>query len=223
MRSKAYNFQIIIIPLLVIMLTLIINVFAGRKEYFYLLCLVILAITAIRLFSAKHKSKTQNTLWQFQPGISRDAKDELANLTEEMEFNSNNQPKSKSIRAGLSEQKKNEIISKIVVLMERDKLYQETELTLQDLAGKIQAPTYQVSQALNEGMKKNFYDLVNGYRVEEAKNLLLDPKSINYTILSVGFEAGFNSKTTFNTVFKKFTGLTPTDFRQKQKQLVLAA
>jgi AraC-like DNA-binding protein len=72
-------------------------------------------------------------------------------------------------------------------------------------------------------MKKNFYDLVNGYRVEEAKRLLLDPKNTNYTILSVGFEAGFNSKTTFNTVFKKFTGLTPTDFRKKELNSSVAA
>jgi AraC-like DNA-binding protein len=66
-------------------------------------------------------------------------------------------------------------------------------------------------------MKKNFYDLINGYRVEEAKRLLLDTKNRNYTILSVGFEAGFNSKTTFNTVFKKFTGHTPTDFRETHR------
>jgi AraC-like DNA-binding protein len=70
---------------------------------------------------------------------------------------------------------------------------------------------------------ENFYDLVNGYRVEEAKRLLLDSKSINYTILSVGFEAGFNSKTTFNTVFKKFTGFTPTEFRDKQKEISVLA
>jgi AraC-like DNA-binding protein len=74
-----------------------------------------------------------------------------------------------------------------------------------------------VSQAINDGMKKNFYDLVNSYRVEEAKRLLMDEKNNNFTILSVGFEAGFNSKTTFNTVFKKFTGLTPTEFRARQK------
>ena len=101
--------------------------------------------------------------------------------------------------------------------MDKEKLFQETELTLQQLAQKLNVPTYQVSQTLNEGMKKNFYDLINGYRVEEAKRLLLDSKNMNYTILSVGFEAGFNSKTTFNTVFKKFTGLTPTDYRDKQK------
>lgn len=72
-------------------------------------------------------------------------------------------------------------------------------------------------------MKRNFYDLVNSYRVEEAKRLLLDPKNSNYTILSVGFEAGFNSKTTFNTVFKKFTGLSPTEFKERKKIATIPA
>jgi len=53
--------------------------------------------------------------------------------------------------------------------------------------------------------------------VEKAKHLLVDPKSINYTISSVGFEAGFNSKTTFHIVFEKFTGLTANEYREKYK------
>ena len=107
--------------------------------------------------------------------------------------------------------------------MEEGKLYQETELTLQGLADKLQFPSYQVSQAINDGMNKSFYDLINSYRIEEAKRLLMDPKNRNFTILSLGFEAGFNSKTTFNTVFKKFTGLTPTDYRDQQKGALLTA
>jgi YesN/AraC family two-component response regulator len=107
--------------------------------------------------------------------------------------------------------------------MEGEKLYHEAELTLQQLANRLQLPTYLVSQAINDGLKKNFYELINGYRVEEAKQLLLSPKNQNFTILSIGFEAGFNSKTTFNTVFKKFTGMTPTEFRDKQKTGVAAA
>ena len=126
--------------------------------------------------------------------------------------------KQKKEKTALNTSKAEDLVKGIVMLMEEDKLYQETELTLQQLAEKLQAPTYQVSAALNDGLKKNFYDVVNGYRVEEAKRLLLDAKNRNYTILSVGFEAGFNSKTTFNTVFKKFTGLTPTEYRDKQNK-----
>jgi AraC-like DNA-binding protein len=70
-------------------------------------------------------------------------------------------------------------------------------------------------------LKKSFYDVINSYRVEEAKRLLLDEKNRNYTILSVGFEAGFNSKTTFNTVFKKFTGVTPTEYRDNKTRVAV--
>jgi YesN/AraC family two-component response regulator len=110
--------------------------------------------------------------------------------------------------------KMEDMMRRVDRLMEEEKLYQEPELTLQQLAEKLELPTYQVSVILNEGMQKSFYDLVNGHRVEEAKRLLLDRKNLHYTILSVGFEAGFNSKTTFNTVFKKFTGFTPTEYRE---------
>jgi YesN/AraC family two-component response regulator len=125
--------------------------------------------------------------------------------------------KDQPVLKGLTEVKVAEIISRIVLLMEKEKLYQEPELTLQALSDKLAIPSYQASQIINDGLKRNFYDLVNNYRVEEAKRLLLDPKNTNYTVLSVGFEAGFNSKTTFNTVFKKFTGVTPTEYREKQK------
>ena len=63
----------------------------------------------------------------------------------------------------------------------------------------------------------------NGYRVEEAKRLLTDPKFENYSVLSVGFEAGFNSKTTFNTVFKKLTGLTPREYKEEERMEIAVA
>ena len=99
--------------------------------------------------------------------------------------------------------------------MEEEKLFQETELNLQQLADQLKYPAYLVSQAINLKLNKTFYDLVNGYRIEEAKRLLTDPSNQNYKILSVGFDAGFNSKTTFNTVFKKYTGYSPSEYREK--------
>jgi YesN/AraC family two-component response regulator len=136
--------------------------------------------------------------------------------TEEIEKVSNKQ---QSQKPGLSDSRIKEIITKVLEAMDIEKLYQEPELTLQELSARLKFPSHQVSQAINEGMKKSFYDLVNGYRVDEARRLLLDSKNRNFTILSVGFEAGFNSKTTFNTVFKKFTGQTPTEYRDNQKEL----
>ncbi|HEX7846656.1 MAG TPA: helix-turn-helix transcriptional regulator [Chitinophagaceae bacterium] len=192
-------------------------------EYFNELLLLNMVLGTVYIYFATYKGAMQHTIWQVQPGISRELVQEEIIEVEEIKPIVAITAKQKITKPGLSADKIEDLADRIVDLMETDKLYQETELTLQQLAGKLQVPTYQVSQSLNEGLKKNFYDLVNGYRVEEAKRLLQDVRNRNYTILSVGFEAGFNSKTTFNTVFKKFTGFTPTEFRDKQKLIAIPA
>ena len=185
-------------------------------EHFNLLLLINMAVATPYIYMATYKGITQPTLWQIQPDLNRETVEKEMHQAGEIEIDTNELKERKPAKAGLTLEKIEEMVGKITMLMEQEKLYQETELTLHQLASKLHVPTYQISQTLNEGMKKNFYDVINGYRVEEAKRLLLDPKSNNYTILSVGFEAGFNSKTTFNTVFKKFTGLTPTEFKTRQ-------
>lgn len=173
-------------------------------EYFDWWVLTPGAIVSVYIYLATLKGITQLTLWQVQPNVEKEVVETEIKEVETIEMKVED-------KSG----KMDEIATRIITLIEKEKLYQETELTLQNLADKLQLPSYQVSQAINTGLQKTFYDLVNGYRVEEAKRLLLDIRSLNYTILSVGFEAGFNSKTTFNTVFKKATGLTPTDFRER--------
>jgi AraC-like DNA-binding protein len=187
-------------------------------EYFTSLLLVNMAIGTPYIYGAAYKGIMQPTIWQVQPMIKKEAlEDEIHEIESKSLATIKEHPQ--QLKQKVPEDKISEIARKVVEAMEREKLYQEPELTLQQLSSKLEFPYYLVSQAINEGMKKSFYDVINGYRIEEAKRLLLDPKNINYTVLSVGFEAGFNSKTTFNTVFKKFTGLTPTEYRDKQKQL----
>lgn len=176
---------------------------------FYLLYLINIAIATPYLYGISLKGLTQPTIWQ-KATTSEKLLEEQMHASEELEKKNTDKTKPADNRL-------QEVVKKTVLVMEQEKLYQETELTLQELSDKLQFPPHVVSQAINEGMQKSFYDLVNSYRVEEAKRLLVDPKNQNYTILSVGFEAGFNSKTTFNTVFKKFTGLTPTEFREREK------
>jgi YesN/AraC family two-component response regulator len=182
-----------------------------------LLLLIDMAICTPYIYIATFKGITQPTIWQSKPGITKEDLAKEITEVEEIESHKTRLQKSRPVKPGSNDGKIGEIVERITRLMEKEKLYQETELTVQQLAEKLELPTYQVSLAINEGMERNFYDLVNTYRVEEAKQLLLDPENKNYTILSVGFEAGFNSKTTFNTVFKKFTGLTPTEFRMKSE------
>jgi YesN/AraC family two-component response regulator len=190
-------------------------------EQFNLLLLINMTISTGYIYIATYKGLMQPAIWQVQTGITKELVQEEIQEVEELETNTSGEQKPKTTKPVLSKSKMEETAQRITGLMEHEKLYQEAELTLQQLAEKLQLPTYQVSLVINEGMKRNFYDLVNSYRVEEAKRLLADPNSRNFTILSAGFEAGFNSKTTFNTVFKKFTGLTPTDFRDQQKSAVL--
>jgi len=182
-----------------------------------LLMLINMAVATPYIYLATYKGIMQPTIWQIQSDVNKEMVEEEMQQVEEIEITKASHEKPGPPKSKLNENKIDGIAKRIIDLIEQEKLYQETELTLQDLAARLQIPTYQVSQAINEGMNKNFYDLVNGYRVEEAKRLLQDPKNMNYTILSVGFDAGFNSKTTFNTVFKKFTGLTPTNFRESQR------
>ena len=67
-----------------------------------------------------------------------------------------------------------------------------------------------------EILQQNFFDFINRYRIEEATRLLTNPEDKKITILEVLYKVGFNSKSSFNTLFKKYTGITPTEFRNKQ-------
>jgi AraC-like DNA-binding protein len=184
-------------------------------ENFKLWILINTAIITPYIYLVTIKGMSQPSIWQVQPNLDKTTVEEEMKESTEVELLMTNGEKFKTASTGLNRTRIDEIVQRIVKLMEEEKLFQETELMLPQLAERLQLPAYQVSQAINEGTKRNFYDLVNSYRVMEAKRLLTDPKNENFTILSIGFEAGFNSKTTFNTVFKKFTALTPTEYRAR--------
>jgi len=105
-------------------------------------------------------------------------------------------------------------IQSLDALMREEKLYLDSELSLNDLSEKMALSVHQLSELINQGHSLNFNDYINQFRVEEFKKLLLQSRFANDTLLSVAFEAGFNSKTTFNTSFKKFTGLTPSQYKR---------
>jgi len=107
---------------------------------------------------------------------------------------------------------------KVKGYVEAEKPYLDSELTLPGLADRVGIPAYQLSQVINESLGANFFDFVNGYRVEEAKRLLQDPSKSAYTILAIAEEAGFNSKSAFNAAFKRYAGQTPSEFRQTLKR-----
>lgn len=108
-------------------------------------------------------------------------------------------------------------INKIEDLMERVKIYQDPDLRLEGLADCMKMSSRSVSTLLNGHYQKSFYDFVNHYRVLDAKAQLHAKDSQHKTIQRIFEDAGFNSKTTFNNLFKKLTGITPTEYRKSHK------
>jgi AraC-like DNA-binding protein len=98
-------------------------------------------------------------------------------------------------------------------MMETEKIYLDSSLKLEGLAARLNLPEKSVSSLLNQYLHKNFNDLVNEYRVEEAKKRLADPAFNRFTIASIAFDCGFNSLATFQRCFKQFTGITPSKYQ----------
>ncbi len=114
-------------------------------------------------------------------------------------------------KSGLTMEEALRIKEKVEIVLKRDKLYRNSTLGLNDLSYHIEEDRYKVSQVLNEYLQKNFYGLLNHYRIEEAKELLLIQPPLN--VKAIMYEVGFNNKTSFYSAFKKETGLRPSDYR----------
>lgn len=121
----------------------------------------------------------------------------------------------KYIRSGLKEIQSNDYLKKLISYVEENKPYLDRDLSIHDLSLMTGIPRHYITQILNEKHKRNFFTFINEYRVKEAIERFSDPKFNHYTILAIAFDAGFNSKTTFNSIFKSQTGLTPSEFREK--------
>ena len=102
--------------------------------------------------------------------------------------------------------------SKIETLIQAEKLYQNPELTLTDLAKKLETNAAVISKTINQGFQMNFNDCINNYRIEAVKNSFSNGEYKKSTLLGIAFDSGFNSKATFNRAFKKNTGKTPKEF-----------
>ena len=107
-----------------------------------------------------------------------------------------------------------EYIEKLNKYFVENKPYLNPELNLPQLATDTGISSHYLSQVINEYYKMNFFDYINQQRVEVVKTRIIDLQYKNYSILGIAFESGFNSKSAFNQVFKKFTGLTPSEYKK---------
>ncbi|WP_282630136.1 helix-turn-helix domain-containing protein [Empedobacter sedimenti] len=112
-------------------------------------------------------------------------------------------------------EEKNTAIESLKDFMLKNEPYLDSSLTIQDLAEQVKMPVKDLSVLINLYMDKHFFDFVNEYRIEKAMKILKDPSQKQLTVLEILYQVGFNSKSSFNTSFKKYTGKTPTDFRKE--------
>jgi AraC-like DNA-binding protein len=115
-------------------------------------------------------------------------------------------------RARLAEDDATTLEARIRTAMTERHLYQRSGLTLAELADEVAATPHEVSQVLSTRLQRNFYTFINEHRIEHVKAALLGTQR---PVLDLAFEAGFQSKSTFNTAFRKATGMTPREFRQR--------
>jgi AraC-like DNA-binding protein len=117
-------------------------------------------------------------------------------------------------KSGLSQEDARQYSDRVKQLMEKEHLYTDSNLTLGKLANRLSISSHNLSEVINTQLQQNFYDFVNRYRVEQVKRDLLDPAKQHLTIIALAFDAGFNSKAAFNTVFKEYTNQTPSEYRK---------
>ena len=117
-------------------------------------------------------------------------------------------------RSGLTERQAVRLRDALLALMDRERPWRESELTLADLAARLNTSPHKLSEVLNAQLGQSFYDFVNGYRVREVQRRIAAGDAQGLTMLSLALDAGFASKSTFNLVFKKHTGRTPSEFRE---------
>lgn len=128
--------------------------------------------------------------------------------------------KTKYQKSYLQENQKKNYLTRILTIMESQKLYLDSKLTVSEFSERLRIAPHYVSQIINEKLEVNFLDFVNAYRVKDVKSKLKSNEFNHFTIITLAYESGFNSKTAFYSAFKKNVGTTPSQFR-KEHQSVL--
>jgi AraC-like DNA-binding protein len=124
--------------------------------------------------------------------------------------------KEKYERSGLTQERALQFLERLEAYTQKEKPYLDANLTVDKLAAQAHISRHYLTQILSEQLNKNFYLYINEYRINQVKQLLQTPEHKNMTLLDIAYECGFNSKSTFNAIFKKITNMTPTQYKKEQ-------
>ena len=179
--------------------------FLIHLNYFTGYNIIIAAVCSVSVNILGYKAIQQQTLFKYldSPAIKVELNEGKIISTETAVIESDD---------GISK----ELLTKITNYMEEKKPYLDPEITLSQMADELDLGRNALSSAINSGYKMNFFNFINKYRVEEMLSFLNDPTMENRNILQLAFDAGFNSKATFNHIFKKYTGCTPKEYKLRR-------
>ncbi|WP_276483434.1 helix-turn-helix domain-containing protein [Paraflavitalea pollutisoli] len=124
----------------------------------------------------------------------------------------------KYAKSGLDAATTEQLLTRLLDYMERERPYLQPELTIYTLAEALNTNRHHLSQVINERLHVSFFDFINRYRVKAVQAKMADPGTRSMSILGIAYDCGFNSKATFNTSFKKYTGMTPSAYLQSLGQ-----
>jgi AraC-like DNA-binding protein len=189
----------------------------GATNVIYAICVFFLAYYAIQqktIFAFKQKDIDEI--------VDLFENDSIANVSNDQPIYQNvdketvilEKPKIKR----LSESQIENLSNQLTALMEKEKMYLDNDLNLPTIAEKLCISIHEASFLINETVGDNFYNFINKYRIEEAKRLLASTKIEQLNILGIAFASGFNSKTTFNTTFKRIVGISPSQYSKEEKK-----
>jgi AraC-like DNA-binding protein len=125
------------------------------------------------------------------------------------------EPKTKYAGVVLKDADAEKYVSQLRHFMNIEKPYLNANLSLPELANKLHITSHHLSRVINEQFNVNFFDFINQYRVDEVKSRIGNPEFENLSLLGIAFDSGFNTKSAFNRVFKKMTGLTPSEYKSQ--------
>jgi AraC-like DNA-binding protein len=117
--------------------------------------------------------------------------------------------------SSLTKENAERCLKQLSVLLDVDKVYHNPDLSLNSLAEQLSVPAPHLSQVINDKMQQSFFDMVNSYRIKEAKQLLKGKKAREKSILDIAFDVGFNSQAAFYRAFSKFAGCSPSEYRKQ--------
>lgn len=192
--------RIIVVVLLILVVAIIYNIVAPMKSLNLFMNIVLLLL----IFNIAYHAMRQKEIYPFSEAI----RDEVITLNNDHETE---ESKAKLIR----DEELIPLKTQLNKFIFNTKPYLDPDLNLVKLAELFGIAPHRLSYLINTGYNMNFFNFINSFRIDEAKAHLLDPKMNHFSIMGMAYEAGFNSKTAFNSAFKKCTGLTPTEFKKR--------